>query len=140
MLGLKQPPHQKAFWAFALGKLTTEFNEIWICLLINEASLLSQCTIVKLQDAAHTTLNQMLFGFKSYLSDGSYREGGSLNWKQIKENSGINLHSLLDIVELGNKTSLERMFSLQVVEKLAMLEKVSGGSGETVVGFLKGMD
>ncbi len=50
------------------------------------------------------------------------------------------MHSLLDIVELGNKTSLERMFSLQVVEKLAMLEKVSGGSGETVVGFLKGMD
>lgn len=52
----------------------------------------------------------------------------------------VNVHSLLDTVELGNKQYWDWMFSLKVVEKLTKIESVSGGSGETVVGFLKGMD
>jgi hypothetical protein len=32
------------------------------------------------------------------------------------------------------------MLSSQVVEKLVRLEKVTRGSGETIVGFLEGMD
>lgn len=46
----------------------------------------------------------------------------------------------LDIIELGNKACIEQMFSLQVVEKLVKIEKASGGSGETLLGFIKGID
>ncbi|CAK9150914.1 unnamed protein product [Ilex paraguariensis] len=63
----------------------------------------------------------------------------SITSKSVKTRE-VSLHCIFDIVEVGNKTSLEWMFSLQVVEKLVNIEKAAGGSGETMVAFLKGID
>lgn len=49
------------------------------------------------------------------------------------------MHCVLDIVEVGNKTFMERMFGFQVVEKLVKIKKGAGGSCDYVVGLLKGI-
>ncbi|KAF6164574.1 hypothetical protein GIB67_025400 [Kingdonia uniflora] len=114
--------------------------------IVPELVKMMQCNVVELQDSAYTALHQMLFG-----------EGGSLVLNRIHQTGLIEriLHSvesksiktrevcinfILDLVQLGNKACIENMFTLQVVEKLAKLEKNSGGSGDMVIGFLKGMD
>ncbi|XWS20405.1 hypothetical protein CRYUN_Cryun31cG0098300 [Craigia yunnanensis] len=113
--------------------------------VIPELVKMMQCHIAELQDSAYTALHQMLFGnggvlvldkiFKMGLID---KIAHALESKSVKTRE-VNVHFILDIVELGKKACLERMLSLQVVEKLTKLEKC-GGSGENVVGFLKGMD
>ncbi|XP_041001219.1 uncharacterized protein LOC121246959 [Juglans microcarpa x Juglans regia] len=114
--------------------------------IIPELVKMMQCTIPELQDAAYTALHQMLFGTGGALVLKHIFQLGlieklvhSIDSRSAKARE-VNVHCLLDAVELGTKQFLERMFSLQVVEKLTKLESVSGGSGETVVGFLKGMD
>lgn len=114
--------------------------------IVPELVKMMQCSVTELQDAAYTALHQMLFG-----SGGSLilkrvlqmtlveRMAQSLESRSVKTRE-VNMQCLLDIVELGNKVCLERMFSLQVVEKLLKIEKTSGGSGEILVRFLKGMD
>ena len=101
---------------------------------------------VELQDAAYTTLHQMLFCNGGVLILNQIIQMGllermvqSLDSKSTKT-CEVNGHCLQDIVELGNKACLERMFSLQVVEKLVKIEKSGGGSGHFLVGFLKGVD
>ncbi|KAH7565079.1 hypothetical protein ACOSP7_020806 [Xanthoceras sorbifolium] len=105
-----------------------------------------QCGVAELQDSAYTALHQMLFGnggslvlnqvFKMGLIE---RMVQSLESKTMKTRE-VNMHCVVDIVELGTKACLERMLSLQAVEKLVKLEKTSGGSGGTLIEFLKGMD
>lgn len=114
--------------------------------IIPELVKMMQCSVTDLQDAAYTALHQMLFG-----SGGSLilnrvlhmslveRMAQSLESRSLKTRE-VNMQCLLDVVELGNKACLERMFSLQVVEKLVKIERTSGGSGEILVRFLKGMD
>lgn len=96
--------------------------------IIPELVRMMQCTIVQHQDAAYTALHQMLFGSGGVLVLKNFFQMGliekmahSIESKSMKTRE-INVHCLLDIVELGNKNCLERMFSLQVVEKLAKLE------------------
>lgn len=67
------------------------------------------------------------------------RMAQSLESKTVKTRE-VNMHCIVDIVELGKKAYLERMLSLQVVEKLVKIEKNSGASGETLGEFLKGID
>lgn len=114
--------------------------------VIPELVKMMQCHIAELQDSAYTALHQMLFGnggvlvlnkiFKTGLIDKIVH---ALESKSAKTRE-VNMHFMLDIVELGNKACLEKMLSLQVVEKLTKLEKCGGGSGENVVGFFKGID
>lgn len=149
--GNSQQKSMKSESAFLLMKLAFSGGESFIKKyieydIISELVKMMQCTITELQDAAYTAVHQMLFGSGGVLVLNHIFQMGlieklvhSIDSKSMKTQE-VNVHCLLDVVELGNKACLERMFSLQVVEKLAKLERVSGGSGETVVGFLKGMD
>ncbi|XVF24821.1 hypothetical protein REPUB_Repub13aG0160700 [Reevesia pubescens] len=114
--------------------------------VIPELVKMMQCHIAELQDSAYTALHQMLFGNGGFLVLNKIFKMGlidkiahALESKSVKTRE-VNIHFVLDIVQLGSKARLEQMLSLQVVEKLSKLEKTGGGSGENVVGFLKGMD
>ncbi|KAL5575675.1 hypothetical protein UlMin_017374 [Ulmus minor] len=114
--------------------------------IIPELVKMMQYSIAELQDAAYTALHQMFSGSGRVLILNRILQTGlletmaqSLESKSMKTRE-VNMHCLFDIVELGNKACLEQMFSLQIVEKLVKLENASGGSGEILVGFLKGMD
>ncbi|XP_057967131.1 uncharacterized protein LOC131157185 [Malania oleifera] len=105
-----------------------------------------QCNVIELQDAAYSAIHQILFSNGGVLVLNRIVQMGvidklahSIESKSIKTRE-LNVLCVLDIIELGNKACIEQMFSLQVVEKLVRIEKTSGGSGETLVGFLKGMD
>ena len=149
--GNSRQKSMKSESAFLLMKLAFSGGEAFIKKyleydIISELVKMMQCPITELQDAAYTAVHQMLFGSGGVLvlnhifqMDLIEKLVHSIDSKSMKTQE-VNVHCLLDVVELGNKACLERMFSLQVVEKLAKLERASGGSGETVVGFLKGMD
>lgn len=137
--------------AFLLMKLACSGGEPFIrkfleYSIIPELVKMMQCQIAELQDSAYTALHEMLVGnggvlvlnkiFQIGLVD---RIAQSLDSRSVKTRE-VATNCILDFVELGNKSSLEKMFSLQVVEKLVKQEKASGGSGETMIGFLKGMD
>ena len=137
--------------AFLLMKLALSGGEPCITKfldheIIPELVKMMQCNVAELQDSGYTALHQMLYGnggilvlhkiFKTGLVD---RMVESLDRKSINTRE-VNVHCILDLVELGNKSCLEKMLSSQVVEKLVRLEKVTGGSGETIVRFLEGMD
>uniref|UniRef100_A0A6N2K4E9 NB-ARC domain-containing protein n=1 Tax=Salix viminalis TaxID=40686 RepID=A0A6N2K4E9_SALVM len=114
--------------------------------IVPELVKMMQCNVEELQDSAYTALHQMLFGNGGILVlDKIFKTGfvdrmvQSVDSKSVKTRE-VNVHCILDLVELGNRSCLEQMLSLQVVEKLVKLENITGGSGETIVGFLKGMD
>ncbi|KAJ7951879.1 Disease resistance protein [Quillaja saponaria] len=105
-----------------------------------------QCSTAELQDSAYTTLHQMLFSSGGILVLNHIFQlaliekiAHSVESKSLKTRE-VNMQCILDLIELGNKACLERMFSLQVVEKMAKLEKTCVGSGKIVIGFLKGID
>ncbi|KAJ0074771.1 hypothetical protein Patl1_34467 [Pistacia atlantica] len=107
---------------------------------------LMQCNVVEVQDSGYTALHQMLFSNGGFLVLNKIIQMGlieqmvqSLESKSMKTRE-VFMHCVMDIVELGKKACLEQMLSLQVVEKLVKLEKSRGGSGETLIEFLKGMD
>lgn len=114
--------------------------------IIPELIKMMQCNIVELQDSAYTALHQILFCNGGILVLNQIRQMGLIEKlahsieSKSKKTREVSLHCVLDIVELGSKACLEQMFSLQVVEKLVRIEKNSGGSGKTMMGFLKGMD
>ncbi|KAK1592652.1 hypothetical protein Q3G72_028296 [Acer saccharum] len=105
-----------------------------------------QCGAAELQDSAYTALHQMLFSNGGSLVLNKIFQMGLIERmvqsleSKTKKTREVNMHCVVDIVELGNKACLARMLSLQVVEKLVKVEKTSGGSGETLTEFLKGMD
>ncbi|KAK1591513.1 hypothetical protein Q3G72_008914 [Acer saccharum] len=105
-----------------------------------------QCGVAELQDSAYTALHQMLFSNSGLLVLNKIFQMGLIERmvqsleSKTKKTREVNMHCVVDIVELGNKACLERMLSLQAVEKLLKLEKTSGGSGGTLTEFLKGMD
>ncbi|KAK0595683.1 hypothetical protein LWI29_009009 [Acer saccharum] len=105
-----------------------------------------QCGVAELQDSAYTALHQMLFSNGGLLVLNKIFQMGLIERmvqsleSKTKKTREVNMHCVVDIVELGNKACLERILSLQAVEKLVKLEKTSGGSGETLTEFLKGMD
>ncbi|KAL7162339.1 hypothetical protein ACSBR2_042758 [Camellia fascicularis] len=114
--------------------------------IIADLVKMMQCSISELQDSAYTALHQMLFGdggdliMKRILQMGIVEKlVNSIEGKSAKTRE-VNVNCVLDIVELGNKACLEQMFALQLVEKLARVEKANGGTGESVVGFLKSVD
>ncbi|KAF8389080.1 hypothetical protein HHK36_025765 [Tetracentron sinense] len=114
--------------------------------IIPDLVKMMQCNVSELQDSAYTALHQMLFGNGGVLILNRILQMGlierlanSIESKWIKTRE-VSVHCILDIVELGKKACIERIFSLQVVEKLVKFEKASDGSGDAVVGFLKGMD
>lgn len=137
--------------AFTLMKLACSGGETCIKKFLEhdvvpELVKMMQCNVAELQDSAYTALHQMLFG-----------KGGILILDQILQmrlieklihamdsksakTREVSIHCILDIVEVGDKTCLERILSLQVVEKLVRIQKAAGGSGEMLVGFLRGMD
>lgn len=107
---------------------------------------LMQCNAVEVQDSAYTALHQILFSNGGFLVLNKIMQMGlieriaqSLESRSMKTRE-VNMHCIMDIIELGDKACLERMLSLQVVEKLVKLEKSKGGSGKTLIEFLKGMD
>jgi len=136
--GNSQQKSMKSESAFLLMKLAFSGGESCIKKyleydIISELVKMMQCTITELQDAAYTAVHQMLYGSGGVLVLNHIFQMGlieklvhSIDSKSMKTQE-VNVHCLLDIVELGNKACLERMFSLQVVEKLAKLERVSGG-------------
>lgn len=149
--GNSQQKSVKSECAFLLMKLAISGGEPCIRKylqydIIPELVKMMQNTISELQDAAYTALHQILFGSGGVLVLHHIFQTGLIEKlvhsidSKSKKTREVHVHCLLDMIELGNKACLERMFSLQVVEKLAKLETVNGGSGETVVGFLKGMD
>ncbi|GAV65998.1 NB-ARC domain-containing protein [Cephalotus follicularis] len=153
LLQCVQPEHNsmRSESAFLIMKLACSGGEPCIKKFLEydtipELIKMMQCQVAELQDSAYTALHQLLFSNGGVLVLNKIFQMGliekitqTLDSKATKTREVI-VHCVLDIVELGNKASLERMLSLQVVEKLVKLEKASGSSGETVVGFLKGMD
>uniref|UniRef100_A0A5B7BH54 NB-ARC domain-containing protein n=1 Tax=Davidia involucrata TaxID=16924 RepID=A0A5B7BH54_DAVIN len=114
--------------------------------IIPDLIKMMHCNISELQDSAYTALHQMLFGnggvliLKQFLQMGLIeRLIQSIESRSAKTRE-VNVQCILDLVELGNKACLERMFSLQVVEKLVRIEEAGEGTGESVVGFLRGVD
>ncbi|EXB67327.1 Putative inactive disease susceptibility protein LOV1 [Morus notabilis] len=114
--------------------------------IIPELVMMMQNSSTELQDAAYTALHQMLFGSGGVLILNRILHMGlvermvqSLESKSTKTRE-VNGQCLLDIVQLGKKACLERMFAAQVVEKLVKLEKSDGGNGGYLVEFLKGID
>ncbi|KAJ8755717.1 hypothetical protein K2173_024261 [Erythroxylum novogranatense] len=137
--------------AFLLMKLACSGGEPCIKKFLDYSIIpdlvkMMHCQIAELQDSAYTALHQMLFAsggfhvfnkiFQISLIDKMVL---SLDSKSIKTQE-VNLQCIFDLVELGNKVCLERMLSLQLVEKLVKVEKANGGTGKTVVEFLKEMD
>lgn len=113
--------------------------------IVNELVTMMQCTETELQDSAYTTLHNMLFSNGGALVVNQILQSGlierlihSMDSKSFKTRD-VSMHCVLDIVEVGNKACLDKMFLLQVVEKFVKVEKGSGGTGEHVVGLLKGM-
>lgn len=140
----------KAESAFVLMKLACSGGEPCIKKIleydiIQELVKMMQCDTPELQDSAYTTLHQMLFAQGGVLIlDQMFQIGQIDRLVNLIESKSaktreVSLNCVLDVVEVGNKICLERMFSLQVIEKLAKIEKSRGGSGATVVGFLKGI-
>lgn len=136
--------------AFVLMKLACSGGEPCIRKIleydiIQELVKIMQCDIPELQDSAYATLHQMLFGQGGILILNQMFQIGQIDRlvnlidSKSAKTREVSLNCVLDVVEVGNKTCLERMFSLQLVEKLAKIEKAHGGSGEIVVGFLKGI-
>lgn len=114
--------------------------------IIPELVKMMQNSSTELQDAAYTALHQMLFGSGSVLILNQIVRMGlvermvqSLESRSTKTRE-VNGQCLLDIVELGNKACLERVFASQLVEKLVKIEKSDGGSGSNLAEFLKGID
>ncbi|XP_015871336.3 uncharacterized protein LOC107408445 [Ziziphus jujuba] len=114
--------------------------------IVPELVKMMHCSIAEMQDTAYTALHQMLFGNGGVLILNQIlqmhlveRMAQSLEGRSVKTRE-VNMNCLLDIVELGNKACLEHIFSLQVVEKLVKMEKSTGGTGEILVKFLRGMD
>ncbi|RVW30856.1 hypothetical protein CK203_110521 [Vitis vinifera] len=84
------------------------------------AFLLTKLACSELQDSSYTALHQMLFGNGGVLIINRMLQMGlierlahSLEGKSMKTRE-VNMHCILDIVELGSKACLERMLSLQV--------------------------
>lgn len=114
--------------------------------IIPELVKMMQNSSTELQDAAYTALHQMLFGSGGVLILNRILRMGlvermvqSLESRSTKTRE-VNGQCLLDIVELGNKACLERVFASQLVERLVKIEKSGGGSGSSLVEFLKGID
>ncbi|KAI3463387.1 hypothetical protein Pfo_020050 [Paulownia fortunei] len=113
--------------------------------IIIELVRMMQCMVTELQDSAYTALHNMLFSNGGALVLNQILQAGlmerlihSMESKSLKTRE-VSVHCILDIVEVGHKTCLERMILLQVVEKLVKIEKCTGGTGEHVVGLLKGI-
>lgn len=113
--------------------------------IISELVRMMQCMVTELQDSAYTALHNILFSNGGALVLHQILQAGlmeklihSMESKSLKTRE-VSLHCILDIIEMGNKNGLERMFSLQVVEKLVRIEKGTGGTGEHIVGLLKGI-
>ncbi|KAL8537522.1 hypothetical protein ACS0TY_012593 [Phlomoides rotata] len=114
--------------------------------IVSELVKMMQCSVPEVQDSAYYALHNILFSNGGVLVVMQIIEGGllerlihSMESKSHKTRE-VSLHCVLDIVEMGNKTCLERMFSSShVVEKIVKIEKLSGGTGEHVVGLLKGI-
>ncbi|XP_062008244.1 uncharacterized protein LOC133725131 [Rosa rugosa] len=149
--GSSEHNSMKSQAAFLLMKLASSGGESCIKKfleydIIPDLVKMMQCSTIELQDAAYTALHQMLFGSSGVLVLNQILQMGliermaqSLESKSTKTRE-VNVHCFLDIVELGNKACIEQMFSLQVVEKLVKIEKASGGTSETLLGFIKGID
>ncbi|XP_058112948.1 uncharacterized protein LOC131255990 [Magnolia sinica] len=137
--------------AFVLMKLACSGGELCIRKfmefdVIPELVKMMQCHAVELQDSAYTALHEMLSGNGGTLvsnrmlqMDLIERLAHFLDNKSIKTRE-VSAHCLLDLVEVGSKAAVERIFSPQIVEKLVALEKIGGDFSNTVVRFLKGMD
>ncbi|PON50975.1 Coatomer beta subunit [Parasponia andersonii] len=149
--GRPEDNSMKSQSAFLLMKLACSGGEPFIKKfleydIIPELVKMMQNSNTELQDAAYAALHQMLFCSGGVLILNRFLQMGLVERitqsveSKSKKTREVNMNCLLDIVELGNKACLERMFSLQVVEKVVKLEKSGGGSGNILVGFLKGID
>uniref|UniRef100_A0A1D1XP08 Putative disease resistance protein At1g59620 n=1 Tax=Anthurium amnicola TaxID=1678845 RepID=A0A1D1XP08_9ARAE len=137
--------------AFLLMKLACSGGELFIRKFLEydivlELVKMMQCHVAELQDSAYTALHQMVFGAGGTLVLNQILKVGlleklahSLDGKFIKSKE-VSMHFILDLVEMGSKPCIERMFSLQVVEKLACLQKAGGCFSGVLVNFLKGLD
>ncbi|KAL0425093.1 UNVERIFIED_CONTAM: hypothetical protein Sradi_1044100 [Sesamum radiatum] len=148
--GQTEQKEVKSESAFLLMKLACSGGEPCIKKFLEfdivfELVKMMQCTVTELQDSAYTALHNMLFSNGGVLVLNELLQVGlvdrlihSMESKSLKTRE-ISVYCVLDIVEVGNKTCIERMFLLQVVEKLVKIERVTGGTGEHVVGLLKGI-
>ncbi|MQM13202.1 hypothetical protein Taro_046124 [Colocasia esculenta] len=137
--------------AFMLMKVACSGGEPFIrkfleCNVVPELVKMMQCHVAELQDSAYTALHQMaLGGGGSLVLDQIFKMGlveklaYSLDGKCVKTKE-VNMHLILDLVEMGSKRCIERTFSLQVVEKLVCLEKAGGSFNSVLVNFLKSLD
>ncbi|XP_068652467.1 uncharacterized protein [Aristolochia californica] len=137
--------------AFVLMKLVCSGGEPCIQKIleydiVHALVMMMQCNKPELQESAYSTIHQMLFTqggplisariFQTGLVE---RLGHSLDSKAVKTKE-LCAHCLLDLVQLGNKQFMERIFLLHVVEKFVTLEKMGGNFQGIVVSFVKGMD
>ncbi|ERN04516.1 hypothetical protein AMTRI_Chr05g71380 [Amborella trichopoda] len=103
------------------------------------------CNVEDLQDSAYTSVHEMLFGEGGPLLLNQILRTGqieklvhSLNSKSIKTKE-VSLLCLQDLVEVGSKACIDKIFSLQVIEKIA-LDKNNSKIKDIIVNFVKGLD
>ncbi|KAL4195030.1 hypothetical protein AMTRI_Chr05g62470 [Amborella trichopoda] len=103
------------------------------------------CNMKDLQDSAYTSVHEMLFGEGGPLLLNRILRTGqieklvhSLDSKSIKTKE-VSLLCLQDLVEVGSKACIDKIFSLHVIEKIA-LDKNNSKIKDIIVNFVKGLD
>lgn len=114
--------------------------------IIQDLISLMSCKSPELQDTAYTALHQLMLGAGGNLVVDRILETSQiekltqlLESRSLKINE-ISMQCLEDLVVLGGKACIERMLALNVVEKLAILEKDNSQFNGVVMKFVKGVD
>lgn len=115
--------------------------------IVHDLVKMMQSNISELQDVAYTTLHQIVFGKGGTLVLNRLLKTGLiervihlLDSNKSHKTKEVCMLFLVDIVEVGSKSCVERMLALQVVEKLVNIEKNGGIFEGTIMKFLKGLD
>ncbi|XP_072964487.1 uncharacterized protein [Typha angustifolia] len=105
-----------------------------------------QCNIEELQDSAYTALHQIVFARGGSLVVHRFLQAGLIDKivnlldRKCLKTKEVSMLFLIDLVEVGSKPCIEKMLSLQAIEKLVSVEKIGGIFNGTVVRFIKGLN
>ena len=138
--------------AFLLMKLACCGGDVITQELLNQDVVLELVRIInhvrstELQDSVYTALHQMVFSsgsnkiLKQMLNPVILESLIQYLSAKSHKTRELSMLLVLDLVEMGSKSCVERILSLQGVEKLVGLEKSGGIFCGVLVNFLKGLD
>ncbi|ERN04520.1 hypothetical protein AMTR_s00081p00135220 [Amborella trichopoda] len=150
LLQYGNPDGMRSESAFLLMKLSCFGGAPCICKMLDYDTIqalikMMHCNMKDLQDSAYTSVHEMLFGEGGPLLLNRILRTGqieklvhSLDSKSIKTKE-VSLLCLQDLVEVGSKACIDKIFSLHVIEKIA-LDKNNSKIKDIIVNFVKGLD